>query len=551
MMRSWRVLLSLFLFSAVVVTAQGQQHGAAVQHDHGSGDHHEEALGTVSFPISCTPATQKPFERAVAALHSFWYEEAQKQFRNVAAADPKCAMAHWGVALSQWHQLWDRPADKTLSTGREEIRKAQSLGVSTPRERGYIAAAAAFYEPGASTDYLVRARAYSDAMRKVWQQNPRDAEAGAFYALSLLASAPPRDPEMKNRKEAVAILNKLFAGQPNHPGLAHYIIHSCDTPEMAPLALEAARRYAAIAPSSSHAVHMPSHIFARLGLWREDIASNLASVELTRKNPGGGEFDNRLHAMDFLNYAYLQTGNDDAALRLVDELDQLQGQQMQGTDHGRMRHDIDESKAEFAVIYNIEGGRYAEAAAYEPAPDASPMTQLVIYGGRVIADGYLRDGARAGADLQKFDAAIEAGRKSPEAYMFENIDAERETVQAWAAFAKRDDDNALRLMRQAAASEIRFEEGGLRPASEMLADMLLEMKRPKDALAAYEASLQRHPNRFNGLLGAARAARAAGDTTAAARYYAALMKGVEGSTSPRVEQARTEAHAIQSAAAGN
>ena len=547
MMRSWRVLLCLLL-STVVAAAQ-HQHGAA-QHDHGSGEHHEDALGTVSFPISCAPGSQQTFEHAVAALHSFWYEEAEKQFRNVAAADPKCAMAHWGVALSQWHQLWDRPAEKTLSAGREEVGKGQSLGASTPRERGYIAAVAAFYEPGAGTDYRVRARAYSDAMRKVWQQNPRDGEAGAFYALSLLASAPPRDPEMKHRKEAVAILNKLFAAQPNHPGLAHYIIHSCDTPEMAPLALEAARRYAAIAPSSSHAVHMPSHIFARLGLWQENISSNLASVEITRKTPGAGEFDNRLHAMDFLNYAYLQTGNDDAALRLAEELDQMRDSQMQGSDHQRMRHDLDETKAEFTVIYNIETGRYAEAAAYEPAADASPGTQLAIYGGRVIADGYLRDGARAAADLQKFNDAIEAGRKSKEAYMFENIDTDRETAEAWAAFAKGDDDNALRMMRHAAASEVRFEEGGLRPASEMLADMLLEMKRPKDALAAYEASLQRHPKRFNGLLGAARAARAAGDTAAASRYYAALMKDVEGSNSPRVEQARTEAHATQSASGG-
>ncbi|HZC25324.1 MAG TPA: hypothetical protein VE866_18470, partial [Candidatus Binatia bacterium] len=255
------------LASAVLSSALDQE-----MHAH----HHDasERLGTVSFPISCAAGSQKSFERGVALLHSFGYEEAEQQFVELSQKDPACAMAHWGIAMSLFHQIWERPGPAALKRGYEELEKAQKIGAQTERERGYISALALFYcDPG--SDYLKRAGAYSDAMGKLYQQHPTDLEAGAFYALSLLAAEPSGDESLAYKKKAVAVLTPLFQKQPDHPGLAHYIIHSCDSPQMASTGLDAARRYAAIAPSSAHAVHMPSHIFARLGLWQEDIQANL------------------------------------------------------------------------------------------------------------------------------------------------------------------------------------------------------------------------------------------------------------------------------------
>src|SRR5690349_4615126 len=270
------LVLSVVCFTSAVAQ---QERGEPEEHHH----HHDaEQLGTVSFPTSCAPAVQKSFERGVALLHSFEYDYAQKQFEDVSQKDPACAMAHWGIAMSLYHQLWERPPEASLKRGADEIAKARSLKPKTARERDFIEALGAFYSDPAK-DHQVRAKAYSDAMEKVYQQNPNDHEAAAFYALSLLSSAPPHDTTFDNPKKAIAILDPLFAKYPNHPGLAHYIIHASDTPQLAPLGLAAARRYAAIAPSSAHALHMPSHIFARLGLWQEDIKSNLASIAATNK----------------------------------------------------------------------------------------------------------------------------------------------------------------------------------------------------------------------------------------------------------------------------
>ena len=260
---------------------------AALALDDDMHDHHHEAteqLGKVSFPISCQPASQKSFERGIALLHSFGYEEAEEQFGDIVKQDPSCAIAHWGIAMSLFHQIWERPEEPILKRGHEELATAQKIGARTERERAYISALAVFYSDTNPKNYLKRAAAYSDAMAKLYQQYPKDLEAGAFYALSLLASEAPGDTSHTARKKAVEVLNPLFQQQPEHPGLAHYIIHSCDSPEMAPMALDAARRYAEIAPSSAHAVHMPSHIFARLGLWQEDIQANLKSVALTEQS---------------------------------------------------------------------------------------------------------------------------------------------------------------------------------------------------------------------------------------------------------------------------
>jgi hypothetical protein len=276
------------------------------------GRHHEDLteqqLGTVHFPVSCAVAVQKPFERGVALLHSFWYEEAEKDFTQIAKDDPKCAMAQWGIAMSQWHQLWNHPDVATTKKGKVEVKRAKSLHAATAREKGYIEALRAFY--GGKGDFERRATAYSEGMQKVYEQNPDDHEAAVFYALSILAANEGNDPTFANDKKAAAILEKLFATEPDHPGVAHYLIHAYDKPQLAQLGLPAARRYAQIAPAAPHALHMPSHIFARVGLWQDDINSNLASVAATRKTAAkhmGGE-GHQFHAMDFLFYAYYKAG---------------------------------------------------------------------------------------------------------------------------------------------------------------------------------------------------------------------------------------------------
>ena len=270
------------------------------------GHHHEELtqdqLGTVHFPVSCTPDAQKAFEKGVALLHSFWYEEAEKTFMDVEKRDPHCAMAYWGEAMSLWHQLWNQPDSPTIQRGLAELKQADSAKAKTARELDYIQALNEFYSNSKKADHEARARAYSAAMEKVYQEYPDDHEAAAFYALSLLASEPDNDTTFANRKQAGAILDKLFAAEPNHPGIAHYLIHTYDKPQLAQLGLPAARRYAQIAPAAPHALHMPSHIFARLGLWQDDISSNLASIAATRKTAAmhmGGE-GHQFHAMDYL-----------------------------------------------------------------------------------------------------------------------------------------------------------------------------------------------------------------------------------------------------------
>ncbi len=336
--------------------------------------HHDELtaeqLGTVHFPTSCVLQAQKPFERGVALLHSFWYEEAQKQFEQVAAVDPHCAMAHWGIAMSYWHQLWNQPDAKTIKKGQAQVKKAKSLHSRDDRERGYIAAMDAFYSGPKKRPYHERAVAYSKAMELESQRHPEDLEAAAFYALSLLASRPDNDTTFANSRKAAAILEKLFAQEEDHPGVAHYLIHACDSPQMAAMALPAARRYAQIAPASPHALHMPSHIFARLGLWQDDIDSNLASIAATRKAAAehkGGE-SHQFHAMDFLEYAYLQSGREADAQRLIEEVRAMPEMKddMYGTDFDPRTYSL----VLFPARYVLELHHWADAASLAPLPEA-------------------------------------------------------------------------------------------------------------------------------------------------------------------------------------
>src|SRR5579864_6197803 len=364
---------------------------ASFSDDEKNHHHHEDMtetqLGTVHFPVSCSASVQKPFERGVALLHSFWYEEAEKEFLDIAKNDPHCAMAHWGVAMSLWHQLWNEPDAAVIARGMMEVKAAKS-GKTTPRESAYIDAISAFYSNSEKLHHDARAKAYCDAMKKAYESYPEDHEAATFYALSLLASEPRNDETFANRKAAAAILEKLFAIEPDHPGVAHYLIHSYDKPQLAQLGIPAARRYAQVAPAAPHALHMPSHIFARVGLWQDDINSNLASIAATRKTAAmhmGGE-GHQFHAMDFLFYAYLQSGREAEARALMDEVKAMpEMHDMYGV--GFDPHEA--ALAHFDALYPIEMHDWAAAAAVSPMEVAGTAAEAEGYWAKAIGSAHL------------------------------------------------------------------------------------------------------------------------------------------------------------------
>jgi hypothetical protein len=499
--------------------------------------HHEDLtpdqLGTVHFPTSCAVAVQKPFERGIALLHSFWYEEAEKEFEQIAKDDPSCAMAHWGVAMSLWHELWDFPSAETTKHGKAEIKQAASLKAKTDRERDYVAAMKAFYE---GKDKDARVEAYSKAMEHVYKSYPDDREAAAFYALSLLADEPDDDKTFAKNKEAAAVLEKLFAEEPNHPGVAHYLIHSYDKPQLAELGLPAARRYAQIAPAAPHALHMPSHIFARLGLWQDDIQSNLASIAATRKTAAmhmGGE-GHQFHAMDYLLYAYMQSGHEAEGMKMIEEIKAMPPMKDMYDRNSDMRaYALAVSEAR----YNLELHHWAAAAAMQPVAAADHEDRGVFYWARAMGAARGGNVAQAQLDIQQLEsngAALVKEKKKGQAEVTEKYG---KIAQAWLDHANGKHDQATAALRAIADEEDSTGERtdiGI-PVREMLADMLLEMKRPEQALAEYETELKFYPNRFNGLYGAAKSAEALGKSDVAGRYYAQLVKVCDGSGSERPE----------------
>ena len=397
--------LAWLLFFSLLVTLPTV---AATGDDDKDHHHHEDLtetqLGTVHFPVSCAASVQKPFQRGVALLHSFWYEEAEKEFIDIAKDDPNCAMAHWGIAMSIWHQLWNKPEGEVLARGISECKAAETGKARvTAREAGFIDAICAFYSHSDTMDYDARARAYSAAMKKVYEANPDDHEAAAFYALSLLASEPHEDATFANRKEAAAILEKLFAIEPNHPGVAHYLIHTYDKPQLAQFGIPAARRYAAVAPAAPHALHMPSHIFARVGLWQDDINSNIASIAATRKMAAmgmGGE-GHQFHAMDFLFYAYMQSGRESDARALMDEVNKMpQMHDMYGI--GFDPHLATE--ADFAALYPLEMRDWATAAAITPMVVPNTAEDSFGYWAKAVGSGHLHQTEEVRNDVKAIEA---------------------------------------------------------------------------------------------------------------------------------------------------
>ena len=515
------------------------------------GEHFHEAgdlgrVGTVHFPVSCSPELQGEFDQAVAILHSFFYEESERRFRSIAERDPRCSMAWWGVAMCRWHPLWDPPDSVSLARGWEAIRRADSLGTGSERERAYIAALSSFYRGSNQVDHRTRALAYERAMEELHARFPADTEATVFYALALNATLDYRDKTYANQRRAGAILEPIYAQQPDHPGVAHYLIHSYDFPTLADRALPIARHYAEMAPHVPHALHMPSHIFTRLGLWDESIQSNLAAAQAGREYasthyPGAVYYD-VVHAWDYLEYAYLQKTQLAKARAIRDSVEAIRKVSHQT---GPFFYASSSVPARFALERHAWSG--AAALALPTGWDWSryPWTEATIHYARGLG------GARSGRKEVAREAiarlgAIRDAITNPSVLNWAStVESQRRAVSAWLLLAEGRTVDALTEMRAAADMEDSTEKrpvtpGAVLPARELLGDMLLETHHPADALKAYETTLRDSPGRFNSLAGAFRAATACGESAAAQRYASALVTlSRDGDTDrPGLAQAR-------------
>jgi tetratricopeptide (TPR) repeat protein len=494
-----------------------------------------EQLGRVHFPVSCGTATQTKFDRAVALLHSFWYSEGVKAFTAVTEADPSCAMGYWGIAMSHWYPLWQPPSEAMLKKGWEAVERAKTLGGKTEREREYIAAIEVFYKDAPTLDHRTRALAYEKAMERLYARHPEDREAAVFYALALNATIVATDKTYANQLKAAEILEKVFAEQPDHPGVAHYLIHSYDYPPLASRGLDAARRYAQVAPSAPHALHMPSHIFTRLGLWQESVASNRDSAAASKEHRSVFE---QLHALDYQAYGYLQGAQDREAKRILDECQAL------------AKEDLEHfaSAYAFAAIparYALERRQWSEAAALEPRPSRVKYSEAITYFARALGAARSGDAASTRANVNKLQALHTALVDTKQDYWAGQVEIQHRTAAAWLARAEGKPEEAVRLMREATTLEDATEKhpvtpGPIFPARELLGELLLELQQPAQALQEFEASMPKEPNRFNGLYGAARAAELTGEVEKARTYYGQLVALSErGDTDrPALQQAK-------------
>jgi len=518
-----RFALRASFFLLVVLTSFAAV--ADEEHRHPAGD--PEKLGTVSFSTSCAPGVQKQFQRGVAMLHSFWYEEAERTFSDVAQADSGCAMAYWGIAMSYFHPIWDGrgPDAATLKKGWETVEKARSASPKTERERDYVAAIEAFYKDFDKLDHRTRVLAYESAMERVYTRYPEDREAAAFYSLALLGTvaASPVDKTLARQRKAGEIAEKVFAAEPNHPGAAHYVIHAYDYPPLAEKALPAARAYAKIAPDAPHALHMPSHIFTRLGLWQESIESNIASARAAERVGMPGE---QLHASDYLEYAYLQMGQDDQAKSVLDR--------MVANKAGLPNYFAGVyATATMPARYVVERHLWTEAAKLS-LPSGSPGGKLswaeaTTYYAQALGRAHTGDIEGARQAIQKLEAARNSLTELQETYWAGQVEIQHRAAAGIVASAQGKKDEALELLRSAADMEDASEKhpvtpGPVVPARELLGEYLLRLDQPAEALVAFETTLQRSPNRFNALYGAARAAQIAGQREKARQYYDTLVR---------------------------
>jgi tetratricopeptide (TPR) repeat protein len=545
-MRSLFAAIAACSLLAAPAAAQGHQHQAP---DHQHQHDEAEVLGTVSFATTCRADVKPAFERAVALLHSFGYERARQAFEAVAADDASCGIAHWGIAMTYYHPLWAPPTPEELTAGRAAAERAAAVGAESDRERGFIEAINAFYK-GMDVPHAVRAKAYTAATERVATAHQGDDEAQIFFALALLGTAPPHDTTHSQQKRAAAIVNPMLARLPQHPGILHYTIHAFDVPALAPLALDAARSYAKVAPASPHALHMPSHIFTRLGLWKEGIASNIDSAAAARAQsgtPSGPPSYNELHALDYLAYAYLQLGDDEAARKAVERVGEAAK--------------IDDVAAAYAATaaparYALERRDWRAAAALRVPQPLQTLDRLAFVRGVTHLANAI--GAARSGDLPAAQAAVgELANlhallsKAPPAGPYDwvgQVESMHLAALGWTAFADGRKDEALTLLTKAAEKEELVGKhpvtpGSILPARELLGDLLLELQRPAEALAAYERSLQDAPRRLNTLAGAVQAAKRAGNAERAKQYGAELGELCGRCQRPVVQQATTVAGA--------
>lgn len=518
------------------------------QEDHQNHEHPAAGLGSVHFSTSCAAAVAQPLTRAVALLHSFGYEDSRRTFEEVTAADPKCAMAQWGVAMTWYHPIWEPPTPEELAQGSTAIERALAISTGSPREKDFIAALSAFYRDWKSIPHRTRATAYEAAMMRMHERYADDDEVTIFYALSILGNLDQTDVAYVKQKQAAKLLNGILPRNPNHPGVAHYLIHGYDYPALAELALPAARAYAKIAPDAPHALHMPSHIFTRLGLWDDSIKSNIASAKsaqdrVERLHPGTGS-SGRLHAADYLVYAYLQQARDSSAKRVLQEMAGLTN--------------LDEQSQQAAYAFAATPQRFAlerhdwkASAQLELSPkwfdwSRYPQFEAVAHYGRALG------AARAGnATLARSEVATltDLQKRIPAAQGYDwskAIAIQREIVESVLSFTEGQKQTALAALRRAADQEDSVDKnaitpGVLLPAREILGELLLESGASADALTAFEASLKIAPHRFNSVAGAARAAMQTGDRAKARAYWVDLARLGEHAESPRPELAQARA----------
>jgi hypothetical protein len=512
--------------AAALVSAQQPPAAPPLQHPHETGTPPEQ-LGQVSFETTCDPALRADFNRGVALLHSFWFGASAAAFTAVAEKDPSCGIAWWGVAMSRWGNPFapGRPV-ASVQQGRDAIARARAAGAKSVRERDFIEAASALFTDFETVDHRTRITSYERAMERVHQKYPNDREASAFYALAVNQTALPTDKSYTQQLKAAAILEELFKELPDHPGVAHYLIHAYDHPPLAERGLPAARRYSKIAPDAPHALHMPSHTFTRVGFWEDSIATNIASAAAARKAKSAGE---TLHALDYQVYAYLQTAQDRAAQRVISELRTILSEVNTAEQYGQAGF---YGAAAIPARYALERGAWSEAAALTPRTTPFAFIDAMTYFARAV--GAARSGKPAAA---KADVTTLAGLGSKlqaggDAYWAQQVEIMHQGARAWLAFVEARKDEGVALLQEAAKIEDSTDKsaispGPLAPAREMLGDMLIELGRPAEALAELEAVMKKEPNRFRTLYLAGRAASMSGDQSKAREYSGQLVKMCE------------------------
>jgi tetratricopeptide (TPR) repeat protein len=490
-------------------------------------DDTDQKLGKVHFATSCNDTAQRRFDRAMRYQHSFWYAESKEIYEEALKADPECAIAYWGIALALLNNPHGAVPKPNLPLGLAAIEQGQAVRAKTERERDYIDALSVMYVDYDKIPHQARVQSYLKKMAALAAKYPDDDEAQIFYAITLNVAASPADKTYANQLKGAAILEPIWQRQPQHPGIAHYLIHLYDYPPIADKGIPAALRYSKIAPNAPHAQHMPSHIFTRVGYWKESIAANLASVQAAMASKESGD---QLHGQDYLVYAYLQLGQDAAARQVID--------QVEATQPNPDVYAGAFAQAASPARYMVERGDWKGAANLEVRPSKFPQTMAITYFARALGAARSGDPAAARADVAKLSDIRDSLREAKSDYWATQADVEAQVANAWVLYADGKYDDALKAMSAAADAEDKTEKspvtpGSLAPARELYGFMLLDRGMAKEALAAFEATQAKEPNRFNGYAGAAKAAQALGDSAKAKANYEKLLALASGSNSDR------------------